>query len=307
MKPCDSENNPSKCVRKPVNFKNAHNTRPQNRTFATKSKAYMLWIEKIRKLGQRSMWIHFESKHTISFDVWLWARWSMVLSDNIVGHPKYYVSSIPCEGLDPYPCWICGMNAINNGHCMSHALNNLHFLIARTERFIKCKESFCTEIPLSGGEELQNIQTITDTRLNTTHAEWRNEKWSIKYRFPNNWEVLIVKYLQSWLAEAQHQEVNNIGRYPVVEDHLQCMHEFVCGHVAAWIPNASFEWILIIQFFAKVKYFAPCDFLAVRASHIENGNVSWSANQLNFLDYISFSSVSLSCVSTHFSTVVPIL
>lgn len=182
----------------------------------------------------------------------------------------------------------------------------LHFLVSWTKFVEKSEESFGTEIPLTRGEELQYIQTITDTSLDATHAEiyilYISQKWSIEI----GW--FTRSYSQSWLAKTEHQEINDVGRHPLVEEQFQCMHEFVSGHVAAWIPDTGLKWIFVVQIPAKVKYFPPCNLLAVRAGHIEHRNVFRSAN------YVFFYFRLTSCIlryfvlisSTHFTTVVPI-
>lgn len=156
----------------------------------------------------------------------------------------------------------------------------LHFLVSWTKFVEKSEESFGTEIPLTRGEELQYIQTITDTSLDATHAEiyilYISQKWSIEI----GW--FTRSYSQSWLAKTEHQEINDVGRHPLVEEQFQCMHEFVSGHVAAWIPDTGLKWIFVVQIPAKVKYFPPCNLLAVRAGHIEHRNVFRSANYVFF-------------------------
>lgn len=169
------------------------------------------------------------------------------------------------------------------GRCV---VEYLHFLIAWTKLSVQCKESLSAEVPLACGEELQNIQTITDTSLHATHATRKNNLWfqSIKFQIGIGNECM---YLQSWLAKAEHKKINNVGRHPLVEEQSQRVNEFICGHVTAWIPYTCFKWILIVQFFAKVKHFAPCNLLAVRTGHIEHRNVSWSV-KINLFFEICF-------------------
>lgn len=115
--------------------------------------------------------------------------------------------------------------------------------------------------------------------------------------------MFASRYSQSWLAKTEHQEINNVGWHPLIEEQLQCMHEFVSGHVAAWIPDTGFKWIFVVQVSAKVKYFPPCNLLAVRTGHIEHRNVFWSAlNDWYF--YVSWGQRLQ--FRTHLSTVLPI-
>lgn len=74
---------------------------------------------------------------------------------------------------------------------------------------------------------------------------------------------MMMMSLQSFLTEAEHEEIDEVSRQPMLEEQTNIVGHTVGGHVAARIPNTGFKWIFQCQFSAVIEHFAPCDFFVI--------------------------------------------
>lgn len=94
-----------------------------------------------------------------------------------------------------------------------------------------------------------------------------------------NYSLPNVDDLQSFLSDAQHDEIDKVRRQQLIKEQFQTVNEFIGGHITAWIPYTTLEWIFIIECFALVKYLTPCHLFAIRTCYIVNWNVERSAKR----------------------------
>lgn len=81
-----------------------------------------------------------------------------------------------------------------------------------------------------------------------------------------------VADLQAFLSEAEHEAVNKICRAPVEKRHVDLVLENVGCDVAAGIPEARFERILLVHLAALAQNVAPGPLACRITRDIKNGN-----------------------------------
>lgn len=79
--------------------------------------------------------------------------------------------------------------------------------------------------------------------------------------------------LQAFLAEAEHQPVDEISRAPVEQRDVDLVLEDVGGDVAAGVPEARLERVLLVQLAALAENVAPRPLAGRVARDIKNWNV----------------------------------
>ncbi len=86
------------------------------------------------------------------------------------------------------------------------------------------------------------------------------------------------QYLQSFLADNEHDEVNKIRWYPMEQYNDNCVHEFVTSDITAGIPKRHFERVFVGNGFAFFDDFAPFHGVHVTLRQIVDRYFGWSVN-----------------------------
>ncbi|KAJ8897181.1 hypothetical protein PR048_002527 [Dryococelus australis] len=104
----------------------------------------------------------------------------------------------------------------------------------------------------------QDCGQVTNMRKETASRIQPSTRYKVLFtKTPANETFPVSGYLQWLLKEDNHEEINEVGRYPLKEENGESVHKLAAVDVTVWIPNNHLEWVLVDEVPSHVQYIKP--------------------------------------------------